>query len=148
MTQNKQNELSTVDEITFEEILDKKRLRVTRERRNLYERLAGQNRPVSINQLVSSLSTQMDPATVYRNVELFEKIGIINKVYAGWKYRVELSERFRPHHHHLSCQNCGKIIPITLGVRLEKAIESFGRKHGFKITDHEVELRGLCKNCN
>ncbi len=136
-----------VDDVKFKEILEKHRLRVTDQRKALYQSLAGHNQPVSLKRLASSLSTFMDQVTVYRNVDLFEDIGVINKVYTGWKYRVELSEQFRPHHHHLTCSNCGKIIPISLGIRMENAIENFGKKHGFKITSHQVELSGLCKAC-
>lgn len=137
-----------VDDVKFKDILEKRRLRVTSQRQALYQSLAGHNSPVSLKRLASSLSDRMDQVTVYRNVDLFESIGIINKVYTGWKYRIELSEKFRPHHHHLTCKNCGKIIPISLGSRMEKAIENFGQKHGFAITSHQIELHGLCKNCS
>ena len=138
---------SKTNEFIFETILDKKGLRITDQRKALYQALAGHDRPVSLKHLASSLSERMDQVTVYRNIELFENIGIINKVYTGWKYRVELSEQFRPHHHHLTCEKCGKIIPIKLSEKMESLIQSFGRRHGFKIKSHEVELRGLCKNC-
>lgn len=133
--------------VAFDEILKIKMLRVTDERKALYSHLSGLEAPISIKQLAASLSSKMDQATVYRNIEVFEEIGVINKIYTGWKYRIELSERFRPHHHHMTCENCGKIIPISLGEKMEQAIENFGRKHGFKIKSHEIELRGLCKDC-
>lgn len=137
-----------VNNTTFEEILRKKLLRLTAERKALYRYLSGLEEPIGIKQIVSSLADDMDQATVYRNIELFEDIGVISKIYTGWKYRVELSERFRPHHHHMTCTNCSKIIPITLGEKMEEAIKSFGTKHGFKIKSHEVELRGLCSRCS
>lgn len=136
-----------IDNEKFKKILKQRKLRVTGARLSLYSFLAENNGPFSVNKLVGSLSKRADRASVYRNIELFEKIGIINKVYTGWKYRIELSEKFRPHHHHLTCTDCGKIIPISLGERMEKAIGNFGDKHGFKITGHEIELSGLCKNC-
>ncbi len=131
----------------FKKILKQRKLRLTGARLSIYEFLARNNRPVDTNKIVSSLASRADRASVYRNIELFEKIGVITKVYTGWKYRIELSEQFRPHHHHMTCTNCGKIIPISLGEKMEKAIENFGDKHGFKITDHQIELHGLCKNC-
>lgn len=137
-----------VDDLKFAEILKKKMLRLTTERKALYKHLAGLDSPIGIKKLVSSLSSEMDQATVYRNVELFEELGIIHKIYTGWKYRVELSEKFRPHHHHMTCTNCGRIIKISLGERMEEAIENFGKKHGFKIKSHEIELRGLCQDCS
>lgn len=131
----------------FKKIFKKKELRLSGARLALYEFLAKHDRPLSINKLVTSLSAHADRASIYRNIELFERIGIVHKVYTGWKYRVELSEKFRPHHHHMTCINCGKIIPISLGERMEKAINNFGDKHGFRITDHQIELSGICKKC-
>lgn len=136
-----------IDNEKFTNMLKQRKLRLTGARLSLYNFLSDNNQPISINKLVASLSAKADRASVYRNIELFEKIGIINKVYTGWKYRVELSEQFRPHHHHLSCRKCGKITPISLGDQMEKAIENFGDKHGFKITDHQIELNGLCRKC-
>lgn len=133
--------------IMFEDILKKKMLRLTSERKLLYKALSDQQAPLSMRELAYSLSDEMNQATIYRNIDLFEELGIVNKIYTGWKYRIELSERFRPHHHHMTCVNCNKVIPISLGERMEKAIENFGDKHDFKIKSHEVELRGLCKNC-
>ena len=131
----------------FKRILKQKGLRLTGARLSLYEFLVKTNHPLSTNKLVSSLAQHEDRASVYRNIELFEKIGIITKVYTGWKYRIELSEQFRPHHHHLTCSNCGRIVPISLGEKMEKAIGNFGDKHGFKITGHQIELTGLCSSC-
>jgi Fe2+ or Zn2+ uptake regulation protein len=136
-----------IDNEKFRKILKQRKLRLTGARLALYDFMSEHNRPLSVNKLVASLSAKADRASVYRNIELFEKIGVINKVFTGWKYRIELSEQFRPHHHHLTCQKCGKSIPISLGERMEKAIESFGEKHDFKITGHQIELHGLCKNC-
>lgn len=136
-----------INEHKFETILDNNRLIATRARKVLYQCLAGHNRPVTMRTLVTSLSGQVDRASVYRNVDIFEKIGIINKVYTGWKYRLELSEKFRPHHHHFTCTNCARIIPIELGNMLEYAITGVGKKKKLHITDHEIELRGLCEAC-
>lgn len=150
---NKKNRISkdklqtAVDDLLFSEILKKNNLRLTYERKALYQSLASHDTPVSLKHLASSLSEKMDIVTVYRNIEIFENIGVINKVYTGWKYRIELSEQFRPHHHHLTCERCGKVIPIKLGENMERTITNFGKKHGFKIKSHEVELRGLCQNC-
>lgn len=136
-----------IDQIKFEEILKSKGFSATKTRKSVYQSLAGHNRPISINTLITALSDKVDRSSVYRNIELFEKIGIVKKVYSGWKYRLELGEEFKPHHHHLTCNNCGKIIPINLGQNFEKSLNKLGEKHNFKITDHLLELSGYCSKC-
>ncbi len=131
----------------FHSILKENGLTVTRVRLAIYKALASHNQPIGVNTLVSSLSSQADRASIYRNIEIFENIGVLDKVYSGWKYRLELSEKFRPHHHHMSCQKCGVIITIELGNEIEQSLSRAGKKHGFRVVDHEVELQGLCKNC-
>lgn len=137
-----------MDQTRFEKILKKNGLRLTSTRKSLYKTLAGYNRPIGVNTLVNALSSQVDRSSVYRNIETFSSIGVVNKVYTGWKYRLELSEKFRPHHHHITCEKCGVIIPLQLGNTTELALIRAGMKRGFKVKNHEVELRGLCKNCS
>lgn len=131
----------------FNSILKENALTVTKVRLAIYKALSSHNQPIGVNTLVSSLSGQADRASIYRNIEIFENIGVLDKVYSGWKYRLELSEKFRPHHHHMSCQKCGVIITIELGNEIEQSLSRAGKKHGFRVVDHEVELQGLCKNC-
>jgi len=138
---------STYSNLKFDEILSSNNLRLTNARKRIFAVLAAHHRPIKISGLIRSLAGEVDMTTVYRNIELFEKLDIINKIYTGWKYRVELSEKFRPHHHHLTCQNCGKIFPIDIGRKLESAIAKLGASQGFRPIEHELELRGLCKNC-
>src|SRR5688572_6926860 len=69
--------------------------------------------PLSVGALAQSLSDTVDRATVYRTVELFEKLGIVNRIWHGFKHQVELSEIFTPHHHHALCQNCGQTVDIA-----------------------------------
>jgi len=30
----------------------------------------------------------------------------------GWKYKLELSNAFQHHHHHLTCLQCGGVTPL------------------------------------
>lgn len=101
---------------------------------------------LSIQQLIKQLDKH-DQATVYRNIELFEKLGIINRLRLGWKSKLELSDMFKHHHHHLTCLHCGKVIVLKDDKLIEKEIAKIGRSLAFKITDHQLEIRGLCKSC-
>lgn len=105
-----------------------------------------QQGPQSIAQLARANAKQVDRATVYRTVELFEKLGIVNRIWQGFKHHIELSEIFTPHHHHASCQNCGAIIDLTSS-ELESVLAGMAKKHNFLALGHSVELTGYCSRC-
>lgn len=102
--------------------------------------------PLSVAAIARSCSEAIDKATVYRTVELYEDLGIVNRIWHGFKSTVELSEIFTPHHHHAVCQQCGETIDI-MSEQLERSISAIAKEHGFIPLQHTVELQGYCKNC-
>jgi Fur family ferric uptake transcriptional regulator len=88
----------------------------------------------------------MDRASVYRTVGLFEKLGIVQRINIGWKYRIELSDSFAGHHHHLICTNCQTILPIDMR-NIEDFIELTAKQNGFTAVTHQIEIQGLCGKC-
>lgn len=102
--------------------------------------------PLSVGTLARKLQKEVDRATVYRTVELYEKLGVVNRIWHGFKNQIELSEIFTPHHHHAVCQNCGRTLDITSS-ELEAALATLGKKHNFLTVSHSVELSGYCERC-
>lgn len=118
---------------------------ITSQRQAIFKLLAGQE-SLSMNELVALAGDRIDRASVYRTIALFEEVGIVRRINIGWKYKIELSDNFAEHHHHLTCLRCRKITPIN-----EHALESFivtlAQSQGFAATDHQVEIQGLCHDC-
>lgn len=87
-------------------------------------------------------------ATVYRTLQLFEKLNIVYKLnFDDGCSRYELSAGSENHHHHhLICLSCGKVIEVKLDLleSLEDEIESEGQ---FTIVDHNVKFYGYCSEC-
>lgn len=102
--------------------------------------------PLSVGQLARQLEDRLDRATVYRTVELFEKLGIVNRIWHGFKHQVELSEIFTPHHHHALCQNCGRTIDVSSS-ELEAVLATVAKRNRFLAVSHSVELIGYCDRC-
>ncbi len=117
----------------------------TRSRLLVFTNLANTG-PKSVGALAEALQKDIDRATVYRTIELFERLGIVNRIWQGFKHQVELSEIFTPHHHHALCQNCGRTIDIA-SPELEAALTTLAKKHRFLALNHSVELNGYCPNC-
>ena len=89
---------------------------------------------------------EADRASVYRAVDLFERLGIVQRLNTGWKYKLELTDMFADHHHHLTCVNCGRTIAMN-ETELETAIARLAARHNFRPTSHQIEVQGLCQSC-
>lgn len=129
---------------TFQAILKESNCSLTSVRVGVYKLLVGKE-PMSMHELVVA-AKGMDRASVYRTVDLFERLGIVQRVNIGWKYKLELTDRFSDHHHHLSCTKCSKTVAMNED-ELEVFIDQIARAHGFQPTAHQIEIQGLCSTC-
>lgn len=86
-------------------------------------------------------------ATVYRALEQLESLGLIQRV--DVKGDAAGFERVDPgghHHHHIVCEQCGRLVAFE-DDRLEQAILALAERPDFKVSSHEVTLRGECSSC-
>jgi Fur family ferric uptake transcriptional regulator len=120
-------------------------LSVTRQRLFIFELLEGKE-PLTMHELYDLAKGQLDRASLYRIIATFEELGVVQRINIGWKYKIELSDRFAEHHHHLTCLRCGKIIPIN-EYELESFITNLSQSQKFKPVEHQVEIQGYCSDC-
>lgn len=128
----------------FASILKEQGYSRTTARLAVFEALLGKE-PLSMHDLVLA-APAIDRASVYRAVDLFEKLGIVQRLNTGWKYKIELTDAFMAHHHHLTCTHCGRTVPMN-EQKLERFIDQLANEHGFKPTGHQIEIQGLCPDC-
>jgi len=128
----------------FSKLLKEHGQSVTAARLAVFDALVG-HEPMSMNELVKSVG-HIDRASVYRAIGLFEQLGIVQRLNIGWKYKIELTDRFAEHHHHLTCTNCGKTISMNEH-DLELLISKLAADHNFTPTAHQIEIQGLCSDC-
>lgn len=129
----------------LEKILGGSGMRVTTPRREVFGLLERVSSPLSQVEIAAMLPN-VDRVTVYRVIDLFLKLGVVTSVTFGWKQKYELAEPFRPHHHHLHCQKCGKI-EVIHSKKIEKAIADIADGESFHVTGHLFELTGFCAAC-
>jgi Fur family transcriptional regulator, ferric uptake regulator len=119
-------------------------------RRGLLELLAGQRCALSaleIEQLLAQGSRRVSRASVYRNLEELEQVGVVQRVEIG-----EGISRFEPvrhghgHHHHMVCDRCGRLEPFA-DEGLERAIKRLAERVPLDVSEHEVVLHGACADC-
>lgn len=128
----------------FKAILKANNQSVTAARLLVFDALLEQE-PLSMHGLVERAG-KVDRASVYRAIELFERLGIVQRLYTGWKYTLELTDKFTAHHHHLTCTQCGRTIANN-GVQLEELISSLATGYDFTPTAHQIEIQGICADC-
>lgn len=83
-------------------------------------------------------------ATIYNNLRLFTKIGFVKEMTYG-----DDSSRFdfaTTQHYHAICEKCGKIEDIYYP-GLEDIEETAHNLTGFKVTNHRMEVYGICPEC-
>ena len=102
---------------------------------------------LTMAELVAACGEKLDRATVYRTITLFEELGIVTRIQIGWKYKLELTDAFSSHHHHLTCTKCGLVTPLSEDTDLEERLNELSALYQFKPLDHQIEIRGLCSSC-
>jgi len=93
----------------------------------------------------SARDESISPATVYRTLNLFKQLGLVDEMRLG-RIRCYYEIKQSPEHQHLLCQGCGKVIEFQ-NPYFNKLIKAVQREHGFKITKAELYLEGYCPSC-
>ena len=137
--------MADVEFLRFKKLLKDSGHFVTAPRMRMFGLL--QHHPALTLKELITLVKKHDQTTVYRNMDLFERLGIINRLRFGWHTKIELSDIFQHHHHHMTCVNCGKVWTLKEDELIEKQITKLVQKKNFVAKDHQLEIRGICKNC-
>jgi Fur family ferric uptake transcriptional regulator len=121
---------------------------MTAQRRLLLELLHEADGHIDAKELyrrASARDESISPATVYRSLNLFKELGLVDERRLG-KVRCYYEMKQSPEHQHLVCQGCGKVIEFQ-NPYFKKLVEAVRREHGFKITKAELYLEGNCPEC-
>jgi Fur family transcriptional regulator, ferric uptake regulator len=85
-------------------------------------------------------------ATVYRVLTQFEAAGLVSRHnFEGGHSVFELSQG--EHHDHLVCVRCGKVEEFFDEV-IEQRQKLIAERANFKMTDHALNIYGVCSQCN
>lgn len=103
--------------------------------------------PLTMHELVKSVGTRVNRASIYRVIELYEQLGIVERLNIGWKYKLELSDTFASHHHHMTCLKCGRVQSFEESPSISFELKQLAMESGFKETGHQLEIRGFCRRC-
>jgi Fur family ferric uptake transcriptional regulator len=100
-----------------------------------------------LHELARARGARVGIASVYRALEGMDDLGLVQRVDLGdGVARYEPSHADGDHHHHLVCDDCGKVEPFE-DPTLESAIERVADGRGYVVAAHDVVLHGACEDC-
>lgn len=100
----------------------------------LHDRLRAKGRPVGA-------------ASIYRVLDLLVEQGLVERIDTGpGSARFEVRQPSGEHHHHIVCDDCGRIEPFA-DQRLERVLRDVEQSSGYAVAGHDIVLRGACSSC-
>ncbi len=85
-------------------------------------------------------------ATVFRALELLTSLRVVERLDLPTGSHAYVVCDPDEHHHHLVCSSCGRSQDIVDG-DLARLMDEIGRRSGFLIEAHRLELFGTCPEC-
>ena len=142
-----------VNEAHFRKLLREKGLKVTNQRLRILEVLeSSPNRHLTAEEIyrqVKDTCPDMGLATVYRTIQLFLELQLIDRIDLNdglVRYEIGEAGQTKQRHHHLICRACGKVQAFEDDL-LEELETKLLSELSFQVVDHEVKLFGYCREC-
>ena len=133
----------------FKDVLKKEGLKITPQRISVLEEIMkdkGHRESEDIYMAIKVRKTHVSRATVYRTLDILVQNGFARKLNLGdgrARYEKKIDS---PHHDHMICNDCGKIIEFV-NDEIEKIQEEITKQQQFKLQQHIHQLFGICKEC-
>jgi Fur family transcriptional regulator, ferric uptake regulator len=118
-------------------------------RRSVIEFLGSQDCCLSAQEIAHEMRAEgraVGVASVYRVLDLLAENGFAQRLMIGGTARYEPFEHGGDHHHHLVCDDCGRVEAFA-DEGLESALEQVETSSGYAVAGHEVVVRGACGEC-
>jgi len=134
----------------FKQLLKNNSLKFTIQREVILETLYNSDEhltPEALHHLIQEKQPDLKTgiATVYRTLALLEESSMVTSLSfgaQGKKYELGAKE----HHDHLICTECGTITEFV-DEEIEARQHHITKELGFKMSDHSMQIYGICKNC-
>ncbi|MBS4803969.1 MAG: transcriptional repressor [Clostridium sp.] len=121
-------------------------IRVTAGRISILNIIEGSEKGLSAENIYDECkkkNNNLNLSTVYRTLELLEEKDVIKKISIDGPSLYILKRE--KHKHILECDVCHKCVEIPCP--MEEIEEAIKAKVGFSLTQHKLELNGICDQC-
>jgi Fur family ferric uptake transcriptional regulator len=134
----------------FEEFLQSRGKRVTRQRRVIVDHVASRHEHFDAEQLLADLRKTREGArasrpTVYRTLSEMVDAGLLKKMVLDGRAVYEHDYGY-PQHDHLYCTGCRKLIEFSSD-EVAKIRDAVAARHQFRAQSHRLIVTGLCTDC-
>ena len=135
------------DQSEIQALLRERGYRATPGKVAILEVLKDASHPLTTAEILAALEDKKDETTLYRSLDAFVDTGILRKVNfndRSARYEWNIGTH---HHHHIVCENCGRIEDVDIcDTDLDASV--LKRSKEFReIMSHSVEFFGFCKSC-
>ena len=123
--------------------------RNTKQKQHILTILTTANRPMSINEIYQSCMEtypKIAKSTIYRTIDALIKQNLIDKYFLNESEMFyQIKNHTNEHKHYVICNECKQIfdLPICPIHQIESAL----LEYGFTVTDHYIQISGICNSC-
>jgi Fur family ferric uptake transcriptional regulator len=123
-------------------------LKSTRQRDVIVDEFLRSDGHISIEELLARVrktNPHIGYVTVYRTLKLLAAADLaVARQFGDGQSRFERADgAARPHHDHLICTECGRIIEFE-NADIERLQAEVARHYGFRVMSHKLEIYGRC----
>jgi len=121
--------------------------RATKQRAAILKTLRSNQTHPTADQIYDAVRQQIpniSKGTVYRNLQVLREDGFISELILN--DTLHRYEEKQDKHYHFRCELCERVSDLDepVNTEIDKRVSA---RTGFKVSYHQTEFRGLCKDC-
>lgn len=132
----------------IEDLLKKASLKNTRQRNIILSIIEDVKEPITAEEIYKELikeDCKINLSTVYRTLHVLTNKNVLLRILKGdGTAAYELNDL--SHSHYITCLKCKSSILLD-SCPVEELSDYVGKKTGFKVTGHSLQLIGICSKC-
>ena len=128
--------------------LEEQGYRLTPQRMMVLDAIEKSEHHISAEEIYAQVAARyhhVNISTVYRTMELLKRLGLVTETDLGGG-RVRYHPSHKGQHHHLVCQQCGRVIDLDEAV-FYPLKDSLRREYDFEPDMKHLAIFGLCAEC-
>jgi Fur family transcriptional regulator, ferric uptake regulator len=132
----------------FLDFLARRHLRLTRQRRAIIATVFSTQQHFTAEELLDwarRRDKSVSRATVYRTLPLLTESGLVREMDFGKEHKYyDPNYAEHPHHNHIICLDCGKIVEFD-SQEIERVENEVSRRLGFSAKAHHLQITATCE---